>query len=57
MRRAFVVRGENERLVETSIEQRERRHASGGFDTRGIADPLPAAREDAVLLELEVLGV
>ena len=55
--RAFIVRCENERLVETALEQRERRHAPGAFTRAASPDPLPAARKDAVLLQLEVLRI
>jgi hypothetical protein len=54
---ALVVRREYQRLIETALEQRERRDSPGSLYALGISDPLPAARKDAVLLELEVFRI
>src|SRR5687767_11005012 len=47
--RGFI-RDENERLVEASLEKRERKHVARSFYARGVAGPLPAPRKDRVLL-------
>src|SRR6266566_4661237 len=54
---AFIVRRQNQRLAEAAIEQSQRCHSSRRLDTGGITDPLPAAREDSILLQLEVLWI
>ena len=54
---AVVIRGEDERLAQAAVEERKRQHTTRSFDTRGVADVLPAAREDAVFLRLEILGI
>ena len=54
---AFIIRGENQRLAETSVEESERKNAPRRLYARRITHPLPAPREDAVLLQLEVLRV
>jgi hypothetical protein len=55
--RSLVVGCEYKWLVETSFEERERRNPARCLHPRGVPDPLPAARENAVFLQLEILGV
>src|SRR5215216_8095987 len=54
---AFVVRRENERLVEAAFQKSHGRHPTGRFYATRIPDPLPAAGENSILLQLEVLGI
>src|SRR5215211_4518171 len=48
---------ENQRLVEASIEQSERKNVTGRFHACGVACPLPAPGKYRVFLELEVCRV
>src|SRR4051812_47141191 len=53
----LVVTSEHQRLAQTPVEQRERKHSSGRLHPSRIPYPLPAARKNAILLQLEILGV
>jgi hypothetical protein len=53
----FIIGRDDQRLVETSLEQRERKDVTGSFHASAVGRKLPAPRENVLLLEREVPGI